>query len=68
MAAASQAIPSGERSRRMRSTIISVPIIAYKDWRICFDYGDEWQEERDCQDMQKEYPRKSDEVEKVKIW
>lgn len=52
----------------MRSTIISVPIIAYKDWRICFDYGDEWQEERDCQDMQKEYPRKSDEVEKVKIW
>lgn len=52
----------------MRSTIISVPVIAYKDWRIFFNYGDEWEEERSCKNIQKEYPHKSDEVEKTKVW
>ena len=52
----------------MRSMIISIPIIAYKDWRICFNYGDEREEEKACRNMQREYPRQGNEVEKTKIW
>ena len=39
-----------------------------KNWRICFNYGDEREEEKACRNMQREYPRQGNEVEKTKIW
>ena len=49
----------------MRDVLISIPTLAYKDWRIFFDFGDEYEEERAVRSMHKEFPYRDD-VEKVK--
>ena len=49
----------------MRDVLISIPTLAYKDWRIFFNFGDEDEEDRAVRNMRKEFPY-SDDVEKVK--
>lgn len=49
----------------MRDVLISIPTLAYKDWRIFFNFGDEDEEDRAVRNMRKEFPYRDD-VEKVK--
>lgn len=49
----------------MRNVLISIPILAYEDWRIFFDFGDEDEEDRSVRRLHKEFPYRDD-VEKVK--
>ena len=49
----------------MRDVLISIPTLAYKDWRIFFNFGDEDEEERVRRSYRKEFPYRDD-VEKVK--
>lgn len=48
-----------------RGCVISVPVIAYKDWRIQYDFNDEDEEKRRCDEIKKDWPYHSD-VEKVR--
>lgn len=45
----------------MRDVLISIPTLAYKDWRV----GDEDEEDKTVRNMRKEFPYRND-VEKVK--
>lgn len=56
---------SGRKNNTMRDVLISIPTLAYKDWRIFFNFGDEDEEDRAVRNMQKEFPYRDD-VEKVK--
>ena len=49
----------------MRDVLISIPTLAYKDWRIFFNFEDEDEEDRVVRNMRKEFPYRDD-VEKVK--
>ena len=49
----------------MRNVIISVPVIAYKDWKIWINSDDEDEEEKFINDIKKIYPYREN-VEKVK--
>lgn len=49
----------------MRDVLISIPALAYEDWRIFFNFGDEGEEDRAVRNMRKEFPYRDD-VEKVK--
>ena len=48
-----------------RGCVVSVPVIAYKDWRIQFDFNDEEEEKRCCDKIKKDFAYHSD-VEKVR--
>lgn len=48
----------------MRDVLISIPTLAYKDWRVFFNFGDEDEEERAVRHLRKEFPYRDD-VEKV---
>lgn len=56
---------SGRKNNTMRDILISIPTLAYKDWRIFFNFGDEDEEDRAVRNMRKEFPYRDD-VEKVK--
>ena len=56
---------SGRKNNTMRDVLISIPTLAYKDWRIFFNFGDEDEEERAVRHLRKEFPYRDD-VEKVK--
>ena len=49
----------------MRDVLISIPTLAYKDWRIFFNFGDEDEEDRAVRNLRREFPYRDD-VEKVK--
>ena len=49
----------------MRDVLISIPTLAYKDWRILFNFGDEDEEDRAVRNLCREFPY-CDDVEKVK--
>ena len=48
-----------------RGCVISVPVIAYKDWHIQYDFKDEDEEKCRCDEIKKDWPYHSD-VEKVR--
>ena len=50
---------------KMRDVLISIPTLAYKNWRIFIDFGDEDEEDRSVRHLYKEFPYRDD-VEKVK--
>ena len=56
---------SGRKNNAMRDVLISIPTLAYKDWRIFFNFGDEDEEDRAVSHLRKEFPYRDD-VEKVK--
>ena len=56
---------SGRKNNTMRDVLISIPTLAYKDWRIFFNFGDEDEEDRAVRNMRKEFPYRDD-IEKVK--
>ena len=56
---------SGRKNNAMRDVLISIPALAYKYWRIFFNFGDEDEEDRAVRNMQKEFSYRDD-VEKVK--
>lgn len=56
---------SGRKNNTMRDVLISIPTLAYKDWRIFFNFGDEDEEDRAVRNMRKEFPYRDD-VEKAK--
>lgn len=56
---------SGRKNNTMRDVLISIPTLAYKDWRIFFNFGDEDEEDRAVRSLRKEFPYRDD-VEKVK--
>ena len=56
---------SGRKNNTMRDVLISIPTLAYKDWRIFFNFGDEDEEDRAVRHLRKEFPYRDD-VEKVK--
>ena len=49
----------------MRDVLISIPVLAYKDWKVYFDFNDEFEEERAQREYRKEFPYQYD-GEKVK--
>lgn len=49
----------------MRDVLISVPILAYKDWRVFLNFGDEDEEDKTVRNLRKEFSYRDD-VEKVK--
>lgn len=49
----------------MRDVLISIPTLAYKDWRVLLNFGDEDEEDKTVRNMRKEFPYRDD-VEKVK--
>lgn len=49
----------------MRDVLISIPALAYKDWRVFFNFGDEDEEDKACRACRREFPYRGD-VEKVK--
>ena len=56
---------SGRKNNTMRDVLISIPTLAYKDWRIFFNFGDEDEEDRAVRHLRKEVQYRDD-VEKVK--
>ena len=48
-----------------RGCTVFVPVIAYKDWHIQYDFKDEDEEKRRCDEIRKDWPYHSD-VEKVR--
>lgn len=48
-----------------RGCVVSIPIIAYKDWRIQYNFDDENEEKCVCDKIKKEYPY-HDDVDKVR--
>lgn len=36
--------------------IISIPVLAYKDWIVQYNFGDEWEEKCACNEIKKDYP------------
>lgn len=56
---------SGRKNNTMRDVLISIPTLAYKDWRIFFNFGDEDEEDRAVRNLRREFPYRDD-VEKVK--
>lgn len=49
----------------MRDVLISIQTLAYKDWRIFFNFGDEDEEDQAVRNLRREFPYRDD-VEKVK--
>ena len=49
----------------MRDVLISIPTLAYKDWRVFFNFGDEDEEDRAVRNLRREFPYRDD-VEKDK--
>lgn len=39
-----------------RGCVISIPVIAYKDWRIQYNFNNEDEEKRACDKIKREYP------------
>lgn len=56
---------SGRKNNTMRDVLISIPTLAYKDWRIFFNFGNEDEEDRAVRNLRKDFPYRDD-VEKVK--
>ena len=48
-----------------KGCVVSIPVIAYKDWHIQYDFDDEDEEKRCCDKIKKDFPYHSD-VEKVR--
>ena len=48
-----------------KGCVVSITVIAYKDWHIQYDFDDEDEEKRCCDKIKKDFPYHSD-VEKVR--
>ena len=48
-----------------RGCTVSVPVIAYKDWHIQYNFSDEDEEKRRCDEIRKDFPYHND-AEKVR--